>query len=258
MMTFYESLASPHIKTLAEFLTTVKVRNFVGFALPFKLPLDASKYTRMELEEFDPVVSSTVAQPGDPMWILVMDHDGTAPGGEVWVYKHTNNEWDQYSRGAAGNFRFTSKTSKYPIGQLRKWGAGLFLGHLEERNHHRWGKKLSRAALNAWIRHAGEVFTPGFDRKALDKFMSYSKLSGSDRIVMSHFIAFIKSVFDITGKIANTALIQRMLEGNYIIDIDLLTPDRLRNVLRKIKDDLGDLYPTLERAIGLIEELLEI
>lgn len=73
----------PHLKTLAEFLTTVKARDFVGFALPFKLPLDASKYTRMELEEFDPVVSSMVAQPGDPVWILVMDH-------EIWVYKRTN------------------------------------------------------------------------------------------------------------------------------------------------------------------------
>ena len=37
----------------------------------------------MELEEFDPVVSSMVAQPGDPVWILVMDH-------EIWVYKRTN------------------------------------------------------------------------------------------------------------------------------------------------------------------------
>jgi hypothetical protein len=49
-----------------------------------------------------------------------------------------------------------------------------------------------------------------------------------------------------------------MLGGNYIIDIDLLTPARLRNILRKIKEDLGDLYPTLERAVGLVEELMEI
>ena len=258
MVTFYESLASTKLRILAEFLTNIKARNFVGFALPFKLPLDASKYTRMELEEFDPVSSSTVAQPGDPMWILVMDHDGTAPGGEIWVYKRTNDEWDQFTRGAAGNFKFTSRTSRYPIGRLREWGAELFLGHLEEHNHHRWGKKLSRGALNAWIRHAGEVFTPNFDRKGLGKFMSYSKLSGSDRIVMNHFIAFVQSVFDSTGKISNAALIQRMLEGNYIIDIDLLTPARLRNILRKIKEDLGDLYPTLERAVGLVEELMEI
>lgn len=235
MVTFYESLASTKLRILAEFLTNIKARNFVGFALPFKLPLDASKYTRMELEEFDPVVSSVVAQPGDPMWILVMDH-------EIWVYKRTNDEWDQFTRGAAGNFRFTSRTSRYPIGRLREWGAELFLGHLEEHNHHRWGKKLSRGALNAWIRHAGEVFTPEFDRKRLNKFMSYSKLS----------------VFDSTGKISNAALIQRMLGGNYIIDIDLLTPARLRNILRKIKEDLGDLYPTLERAVGLVEELMEI
>lgn len=88
--------------------------------------------------------------------------------------------------------------------------------------------------------------------------MSYSKLSGSDRIVMNHFIEFIHSVFDSTGKISNTELIQRMLGGNYIIDIDLLTPARLRNVLRKIKEDLGDLYPALERAVGLVEELMKI
>lgn len=75
---------------------------------------------------------------------------------------------------------------------------------------------------------------------------------------MNHFIEFIHSVFDSTGKISNAALIQRMLGGNYIIDIDLLIPDRLRNVLRKIKEDLGDLYPTLERAVGLVEELMEI
>lgn len=246
-----ESVQSSKLRILAEFLTNIKARNFVGFALPFKLPLDASKYTRMELEEFDPVVSSAVAQPGDPMWILVMDH-------EIWVYKRTNDEWDQFTRGAAGNFRFTSRTSRYPIGRLREWGAELFLGHLEEHNHHRWGKKLSRGALNAWIRHAGEVFTPNFDRKGLGKFMSYSKLSGSDRIVMNHFIEFIGSVFDSTGKISNAELIQRMLGGNYIIDIDLLTPARLRNVLRKIQEDLGDLYPTLERAVGLVEELMEI
>lgn len=252
MVTFYESLASTKLRILAEFLTNIKARNFVGFALPFKLPLDASKYTRMELEEFDPtVVSSAVAQPGDPMWILVMDH-------EIWVYKRTNDEWDQFTRGAAGNFRFTSRTSRYPIGRLREWGAELFLGHLEEHNHHRWGKKLSRGALNAWMRSAAEVFTPTFDRKGLNKFMSYSKLSGSDRIVMNHFIEFIHSVFDSTGKISNAALIQRMLGGNYIIDIDLLTPARLRNILRKIREDLGDLYPTLERAVGLVEELMEI
>lgn len=60
-----ESLAPHHLKTLAEFLTNIKARNFVGFALPFKLPLDASKYTRMELEEFDPtVVSSAVCSRG--------------------------------------------------------------------------------------------------------------------------------------------------------------------------------------------------
>lgn len=104
MITFYESLAPHHLKTLAEFLTNIKARNFVGFALPFKLPLDASKYTRMELEEFDRVSSSAVAQPGDPMWILVMDH-------EVWVYKRTNDEWDQFTRGAAGNFKFASRTT---------------------------------------------------------------------------------------------------------------------------------------------------
>lgn len=103
-----------------------------------------------------------------------------------------------------------------------------------------------------------EVFTPAFDRKGLGKFMSYSKLSGSDRIIMNHFIEFVLSVFDSTGKISNTELIQRMLGGNYIIDIDLLTPARLRNILRKIKEDLGDLYPTLERAVGLVEELMEI
>ena len=90
MVTFYESLASTKLRILAEFLTNIKARNFVGFALPFKLPLDASKYTRMELEEFDPVPSSVVAQPGDPMWILVMDH-------EIWVYKRTNDEWDQFT-----------------------------------------------------------------------------------------------------------------------------------------------------------------
>ena len=100
---FLESLAPHHLKTLAEFLTNIKARNFVGFALPFKLPLDASKYMRMELEEFD--------------------------------------------------------------------------------------------------------------RKGLNKFMSYSKLSGSDRIVMNHFIEFVLSVFDSTGKISNTELIQRMLGG---------------------------------------------
>ena len=85
--------------------------------------------------------------------------------------------------------------------------------------------------------------------------MSYSKLSGSDRIVMNHFIEFILSVFDSTGKISNAALIQRMLGGNYIIDIDLLTPARLRNVLRKIKEDLGEMYPTLTEVIRWIEEI---
>jgi len=115
---------------LARILTYLKM----GFGSAFVRgggPTEASKYTRMELEEFDPVVSSVVAQPGDPMWILVMDH-------EIWVYKRTNDEWDQFTRGAAGN----------------------------------------------------------------------SKLS----------------VFDSTGKISNAELIQRMLKGNYIIDIDLLTP----------------------------------
>ena len=75
---------------------------------------------------------------------------------------------------------------------------------------------------------------------------------------MNHFIEFVLSVFDSTGKISNAELIQRMLKGNYIIDIDLLTPARLRNILRKIKEDLGDLYPILERAVGLVEELMEI
>ena len=131
---------------LARILTYLKM----GFGSAFVRgggPTEASKYTRMELEEFDPVVSSVVAQPGDPMWILVMDH-------EIWVYKRTNDEWDQFTRGAAGNF----------------------------------------------------------------------KLSGSDRLVMNHFIEFVLSVFDSTGKISNAELIQRMLKGNYIIDIDLLTP----------------------------------
>lgn len=52
-----------------------------------------------------------------------------------------DDEWDRFTRGAAGNFRFTSRTSRYPIGRLREWGAELFLGHLEEHNHHRSGKK---------------------------------------------------------------------------------------------------------------------
>lgn len=102
-----ESLAPHHLKTLAEFLTNIKAWNFVGFALPFKLPLDASKYTRMELE----------------------------------------------------------------------------------------------------------VFTPAFDRKGLGKFMSYSKLSGSDRIIMNHFIEFVLSVFDSTGKISNTEPMYRLVSA---------------------------------------------
>lgn len=249
---FLESLAPHHLKTLAEFLTNIKARNFVGFALPSKLPLDASKYTRMELEEFDPtVVSSAVAQPGDPMWILVMDQ-------EVWVYKKYNGEWDQYSRGAAGNFKFTSRTSQYPIGRLRKWGAELFVSKLEEYNHRPWSKKLNRVALNAWIRHAQDLFT-NFDKSELNRFMSYSKLAGSDRIVMNTFITFIQSLVEGPGKMSSNTFIRRMLEGNYsIINIDLLTPDRLRNILRKIKEDLGDLYPTLDRVVGLVEELMKI
>lgn len=241
---FLESIASPHLKTLAEFLTTVKARNFTGFSLPMKLSTDASKYVRMELDEFDPTNENM-------MWVLV---DGT----EVWVYKRYGAYWDKYDRGLAGNYKFSSKTSKYPIEQLRKHGAELFVSKLEEYNHRPWMKKLNRVTLNAWIRHARDIFMD-FNKSELNRFMSYSKLGGSDRIVMNMFITFIQSLVESPGKMSSNTFIRRMLEGNYtIINIDLLAPDRLRNVLRKIKEDLGDLYPTLERAVGLIEELIEI
>lgn len=169
MRTLLESIQNTStIKLLADFLTSIKSKNFSGFTLPFKLPLDASKYTVMELEEFDPVVSGSVAQTGDEMWVLVMGGDGTiANTGEVWVYKRYNNNWDIYSRGVTANFKQVSKTSTYPIDKLRRQGAVLYMTRLEGKSYKAARIKLNRVTLNSWVRRMGGVLHD-FPRKQLE------------------------------------------------------------------------------------------
>ena len=249
MVTFYESLASTKLRILAEFLTNIKARNFVGFALPFKLPLDASKYTVMELNEFDPTVE-------DAMWVLVMGGNGTiANTGEVWVYKRYNDDWDIYSRGVTANFKQVSKTSLFPIDKLRRQGAVLYMTRLEERNYKRMVIKLNRLTLNSWVRRMGKVLT-GFPRKQLEGFMSYHKLSGADQLCMNQLVTFVMSIYDSTGKMSSNTMIRRVLEGNYsLVNMELLQPSRIKNVLRKIKEELGEMYPVLVEVVRLLEEI---
>lgn len=249
MVTFYESIASTKLRILAEFLTNIKARNFVGFALPFKLPLDASKYTRMELEEFDPTDE-------DVMWLLVRSGDGTiANTGEVRVYKRYNGDWDIYSRGVTANFKFISKTSLYPINKLRGNGAVLYMTRLGEKNYKPMSIKLNRLTLNTWIRRMSEVLT-NFPRKRLEGFMSYHKLSGANQLCMNQLVTFVMSVYDSTGKMSSNTMIRRILEGNYsLVNMELLQPSRIKNVLRKIKEDLGEMYPVLVEVIRLLEEI---
>ena len=250
MVTFYDSLQDTSVvRVLSDFLTSIKSRNFSGFSLPFKLPLDASKYTRMELEEFDPTDE-------DIMWLLVISGDGTiANTGEVRVYKKYNGNWDIYSRGATANFKFISKTSLYPINKLRDNGAVLYMTRLGEKNYKPMRIKLNRLTLNTWIRRMGEVLT-NFPRKRLEGFMSYHKLSGANQLCMNQLVTFVMSVYDSTGKMSSNTIIRRILEGNYsLVNMELLQPSRLRNVLRKIKEDLGEMYPALVEVIRLLEEI---
>lgn len=249
MRTLLESIQNTStIKILADFLTSIKSKNFSGFALPFKLPLDASKYTRMELEEFDPVVSGSVAQTDDEMWILVM-------GGEVWVYKRYNNNWDIYSRGVTANFKQVSKTSLYPIDKLRRQGAVLYMTRLEGKNYKAQRIKLNRVTLNSWVRRMGGVLHD-FPRKQLEGFMSYHKLDGADQLCMNQLVTFVMSIYDSTGKMSSNTMIRRVLEGDYsLVNMDLLNPSRIRNVISKIKNDLGEMYPTLMEVIKMIEEI---
>lgn len=257
MRTLLESIQNTStIKILADFLTSIKSKNFSGFALPFKLPLDASKYTRMELEEFDPVVSNTVAQTGDEMWVLVMGGDGTiANTGEVWVYKRYNNNWDIYSRGVTANFKQVSKTSTYPIDKLRRQGAVLYMTRLEGKSYKAARIKLNRVTLNSWVRRMGGVLHD-FPRKQLEGFMSYHKLDGADQLCMNQLVTFVMSIYDSTGKMSSNTMIRRVLEGDYsLVNMDLLSPSRIRNVISKIKNDLGEMYPTLMEVIKMIEEI---
>ena len=250
MVTFYESLQDTSVvRVLSDFLTSIKSRNFSGFSLPFKLPLDASKYTRMELEEFDPTDE-------DVMWLLVISGDGTiANTGEVRVYKKYNGNWDIYSRGATANFKFIYKTSLYPINKLRDNGAVLYMTRLGEKNYKPMRIKLNRLTLNTWIRRMSEVLT-NFPRKRLEGFMSYHKLSGANQLCMNQLVTFVMSVYDSTGKMSSNTMIRRVLEGDRsLVNMELLQPSRIKNVLRKIKGDLGDLYPVLVEVIRLIEEI---
>lgn len=237
------------IRILADFLTSIKSKNFQGFALPFKLPLDASKYTAVELNEFDPTDE-------DVMWLLVISGDGTiANTGEVRVYKRYNGDWDIYSRGVTANFKFISKTSLYPINKLRNNGAVLYMTRLGEKNYKPMRIKLNRLTLNTWTRRMGEVLT-NFPRKRLEGFMSYSKLSGDDQLCMNQLITFVMSIYDSTGKMSSNTMIRRVLEGNCsLVNMDLLNPSRIRNVISKIKNNLGEMYPTLTEVIKLIEEI---
>lgn len=257
MISLYESLQNTStIRILADFLTSIKSKNFSGFALPFKLPLDASKYTAVELEEFDPVVGNTVAPTGDEMWVLVMGGNGTiANTGEVWVYKRYNDNWDIYSRGVTANFKQVSKTSLYPIDKLRRQGAVLYMTRLEGKSYKAAQIKLNRVTLNSWIRRMGEVLR-NFPRKQLEGFMSYHKLDGADQLCMNQLVTFVMSIYDSTGKMSSNTMIRRVLEGNYsLVNMDLLSPSRIRNVISKIKNDLGEMYPTLMEVIKMIEEI---
>lgn len=250
MVTFYDSLQDTSVvRVLSDFLTSIKSRNFSGFNISFKLPLDASKYTRMELEEFDPTDE-------DVMWLLVISGDGTiANTGEVRVYKKYNGNWDIYSRGATANFKFISKTSLYPINKLRDNGVVLYMTRLGEKNYKPMRIKLNRLTLNTWIRRMSEVLT-NFPRKRLEGFMSYHKLSGANQLCMNQLVTFVMSVYDSTGKMSSNTMIRRILEGNYsLVNMELLQPSRMRNVLRKIKEDLGEMYPALVEVIRLIEEI---
>lgn len=193
------------VRVLSDFLTSIKSRNFSGFSISFKLPLDASKYTRMELEEFDPTDE-------DIMWLLVISGDGTiANTGEVRVYKKYNGNWDIYSRGATANFKFISKTSLYPINKLRNNGAVLYMTRLGEKNYKPMRIKLNRLTLNTWIRRMSEVLT-NFPRKRLEGFMSYHKLSGANQLCMNQLVTFVMSVYDSTGKMSSNTMIRRVLE----------------------------------------------
>lgn len=250
MVTFYDSLQDSYVvRVLSDFLTSIKSKNFHGFSIPFKLPLDASKYTRMELDEFDPTDENL-------MWMLVIGGDGTiANTGEVRVYKQYNDNWDIYSRGATANFKLISKTSLYPINKLRDNGAVLYMTRLGDKNYRLMRIKLNRLTLNTWIRRMGEVLT-NFPRKRLEGFMSYHKLSGANQLCMNHLITFVMSVYDSTGKMSSNTMIRRILEGNYsLVNMELLQPSRIKNVLRKIKEDLGEMYPALVEVIRLIEEI---
>lgn len=236
-------------RVLSDFLTNIKSRNFSGFSISSKLPLDASKYTRMELEEFDPTDE-------DLMWLLVIGGNGTiANMGEVRVYKRYNDNWDIYSKGATANFNFISKTSLYPINKLRDSGVVLYMTRLGEKNYRPMRIKLSRLTLNTWIRRMGEVLT-NFPRKRLEGFMSYHKLSGANQLCMNQLVTFVMSIYDSTGKMSSNTMIRRVLEGDYsLVNMELLQPSRIKNVLRKIKEDLGEMYPVLVEVIRLIEEI---
>lgn len=131
MRTRLESIQNTStIKILADFLTSIKSKNFSGFALPFKLPLDASKYTVVELEEFDPVVSGSVAQTGDEMWVLVMGgvlHDFPRKQLEGFMSYHKLDGADQLCMNQLVTFVMSIYDS---TGKINRKEMGVFLDAL--------------------------------------------------------------------------------------------------------------------------------
>lgn len=86
--------------------------------------------------------------------------------------------------------------------------------------------------------------------------MSYRKLDGADQLCMNQLVTFVMSIYDSTGKMSSNTMIRRVLGGDYsLVNMDLLSPSRIRNVISKIKNDLGEMYPTLMEVIKMIEEI---
>jgi len=231
---------------LARILTYLKM----GFGSAFVRgggPTEASEYDEIPVDAFDP---------NSERYVYIFTVEDV-----VLIYQPIYKTWQVYNiANKKMDYLYNSTTSSIP-GIVNKDMGVLYCAEITGEEG-RETLKMDEKKLRIWIdKVRSTVFKPV--NKTQRWWNSHIKKfdqiwSGSDRIVMNHFIEFILSVFDSTGKISNAALIQRMLKGNYIIDIDLLTPARLRNILRKIKEDLGDLYPTLERAVGLVEELMEI
>lgn len=217
---------------LANILTRLKM-DFGSAFVRGGGPTDASKYDEIPVDAFD-------RNSGKYVYILI-ERDA------VSIYQPVNKMWQVFNL-KNNRLEYVYSTPAPLPGIFSKDAAVLYCAELTGKK--REPLKMGDKKLRIWINKVNtKVFKPinKTQRWWNNRVEKFDQIwSGSDRIVMNHFIAFIQSVFDSTGKISNTELIQRMLGGNYIIDIDLLTPARLRNVLRKIQEDLGDLYPTLE------------